>query len=47
MRNANIVGVDNEKLRIAGITQLFRKRLAAALRVRIEEADRDEEEQQV
>jgi len=45
MRNANIVGVTMRPSN-RGDNLAFRKRLAA-LRVRIEEADRDEEEQQV
>jgi hypothetical protein len=46
MSHADVVGMDDEKLYIAGEAQLFPKRLAVDLRMRFEESARKKKEEQ-
>jgi len=46
MRNANVVGVDDQELGVAGETEPFGERLASVLRVRVEKSTRKTEEKQ-
>jgi hypothetical protein len=46
MGHADVVGVNNQELRVAGEAEPFRKRLAVDLRMRFEESARKKKEEQ-